>query len=345
MAGAGRRRGCPAVGSAPVAGRWPPPAGAARTPAAPRRPAAPHPGPPGGVVRRRWPAAWWPCWPGPGWPTPAGRAGSRRSEPCWPRCCSSGWSLPAFPAGRAAVACTACPSDGEAGRPVDADHGGQRARPDPTALPGRAGGPGGGAVPGATRRSRWTVTRTGGAWWRRWRWRWRRAPPSGSCGGPGRSRWPSPARCTWPRGRGGPAPLETRRDNASGDAPLRVPAGRRRAPRRPPLPVRGRPPLGALAGHLPHRDADGAGDGAPDRRPPRDRRRAARRPGGGRGRVRADDGHRRPRAGPGPARWCSAPSRPTATSPGWCGTGSTSVGDWPGRAGPATDPTRCPAPE
>ncbi len=39
----------------------------------------------------RWPAAWSPCWPGPAWPTPAGRVGSRPSVPCWPPSCSPGW--------------------------------------------------------------------------------------------------------------------------------------------------------------------------------------------------------------------------------------------------------------
>ena len=49
----------------------------------------------------------------------------------------TGLVAPLFPARRAVVTCSRSPSDGEAGRAVDGDHGGQRASPHPAAVSDR----------------------------------------------------------------------------------------------------------------------------------------------------------------------------------------------------------------
>ena len=126
------------------------------------------------------------------------------------------------------------------------------------------------------------------------------------------------------------------------DAGRRVaPAGAlrgRRAPGRAPVPGRGLPPVGPLAGHLPHRHPHGPRGERQTDEPVVDRGRAARGPCGGRGRVRAGDGRGRraacSRGRPVVLGTLEADGRVRAA---WCGTGSTSAGAWPGpcRATPA----------
>ena len=309
-----------------------------------RREAAPARGPPSsapGSTRwpgwRRWSGAWWPCWPGPAWPTPAARGGSRPSAPCWPRSSFTGLVAPLFPARRAAVTCTASPV-GHRGRPAGgADLHGQRPAPDPAPLSRRGRSPGPRGPPGGT--GRWQVTVTpdrrgvveqvarGAGLVRALR---------PAVVGPGGGGAPCPGPCTSRPAPGMPGPLDAQPDDPAGESARRVPSetGEPRGVR----PFRAGDsrrsvhwPATSHTGTLMVRERERQTD-----EPvvievvlPADPAEAE---------AEAERVMARGRHGawPGPAGGARAPSRPTVAACAWSGTGSTSGGAWPG---PCPGPT------
>ena len=190
---------------------------------------------------------------------------------------AAGLVAPLFPARRAVVTCTGCPSDGEAGRPVEVTVDGQRAGPGPAPASDGPGGPGG-------RRPRGHAGGRGGV-------------HPGAAGGARRRRGRAGlvravrAALVGPGGRGPVAPAAARGAAVRRSGPAGEPARRPRpgTPRCGCRPGPGSPegcgPTGpatsAASIHwpatCPRRLPHGAGEGTSDRRPHRRRPHPARR--------------------------------------------------------------------